>query len=98
MSNLVDFFTSLSFIPDFHNFFFMFIHKAVDKLDSLGFGFTLYNPILNSNCKFTITTFNVDMRWIMVKSIDLNQYALYNKYRSHIVFIIRFSKVSLLFC
>ena len=44
MSNLFDFLTSLSLIPDFHNFFFMFIHKAVDKLDSLGFVFTLYNP------------------------------------------------------
>ena len=50
----------------------MFIHKAVDKLDSLGLGFTLYNSILNSNCKFTFTTFHMDMWWIMVKGIDIN--------------------------
>ena len=30
MSNLIDFFTSLSFIPNFHDFFFMFIHKAIN--------------------------------------------------------------------
>ena len=72
MSNLIDFLTSLSLIPDFHNFFFMFIHKAVDKLDSLGFGFTLYNPILYSYCKFTITTFNVDMRWIMFRLLKIH--------------------------
>lgn len=40
MSNFIDFLTPLSFIPNFHDFFFMFIHKSINNLSRTFFGET----------------------------------------------------------
>lgn len=58
----------------------MFINELINQLNNLGFCSTLYYPVLNGHNKFTITTFYMNMWWVMIKAIYIKQNTLYDKY------------------
>ena len=51
----------------------MFIDELVHNLDGFHSCFTLYLVRLQCDGEFTFTASYVDMRWIVVESVDVNQ-------------------------
>lgn len=58
----------------------MLVNKVIYKLYGFYFGFTLYYTIFYCYGKHPLSTFNMEMRRIMVKGIDIKHNALNNEY------------------
>ena len=61
----------------------MLINELIDYLNHLCFRSSFYNSIFDRNNKVTTTRANMNVWWIMVESIDVYQYALYDEYGAH---------------
>lgn len=58
----------------------MLVDEVIDDLHSLGAGLSLNYAVLDGDGEIVRTAPHMDVRRVMVKGIDVDQYALYDEY------------------
>jgi hypothetical protein len=60
------------------------VDEVIDYLYGLGAGLALNHAVLDGDGEIVRTAPHMDVRRIMIEGVDVNQYALYDEYRTHI--------------
>ncbi len=87
MTNLVYFLTTLSLVPNFENFILILIKELIYHGNRRTFRSAFHDSVLNSHSELLFAFTDMNVWWIMVKSIDINKKTLDDYYTAHKILI-----------